>query len=367
MIRRLFLLGFSLVVALLVGLVLVEVLLRRAAPNVNLQTAALYRQSELGLELNPLAVCRVKTREFDCTLEVDASGLRRQYPEVLNPSCLVLGDSFTFGCWQSAGSTWIDLINQRLPGSTLNAGMPNAGTDWERCWLQSHPTPVRSVLLAFYTGNDFADNWMGFQSFRLVDGYLTLSRDTAERLKGPFPDDRPAKLPNSIQELALPAPGKSIPNVRTPSFLRSLHSYQWLRGLGKVRSLHPQRPEFWCQTRWNTAMREGVEKTWAELDAIFTICSQRNLHLSLIIIPSRAQVSDQEWQQIQGQFESLEREKPQKLIRQWCQARQVPFIDLLPELRNDCYLVGDPHWNSKGHRQVAQAVEPFLRKILEYK
>lgn len=334
------------------------------APNVNLQMAPLFRQGKKALELRPYAEARIHTREFSLDLSIDEHGRRVGKGPAGPARVAFLGDSFTFGCWAPMGEQWLDCLGQRV----INLGMPNAGTDWAWWWLTSHPLEADRVVVAFFVGNDFADNLVGFQSYRLDDGLLSLDEAARARLTpavNPPAQDGPLPELPPFQALTPPAWPDVVPTTGG-SPLRRFTLYQFGAALAhNTPGLRVQQPEFWYLRSAPAPYADGVTATWRALDGVLSECRKHGKTLELIAIPAKTQVNAEEWQAFLKRSKLAEnvfdRDRPQKLLEQWCTSRGVRWLDLRAHLAGDTYYRRDMHWNAAGHRQAAAAAQEFLR------
>jgi hypothetical protein len=61
-------------------------------------------------------------------------------------------------------------------------------------------------------------------------------------------------------------------------------------------------------------------------------------------------------------------EKPQRLLREWAQQRDVSVIDLLPAFQqadpSKLYFENDIHWTESAHRLAAATMLPVLQRLL---
>lgn len=94
----------------------------------------------------------------------------------------------------------------------------------------------------------------------------------------------------------------------------------------------------------------------------------------VVLIPDEFQVEDPLWEEVVRRAGvPLERDRPQRLLRAWLAALDVPVLDLLPVLRSapplddgrrHVYHLRDTHWNARGNRIAGLALAPFVRELL---
>ena len=99
------------------------------------------------------------------------------------------------------------------------------------------------------------------------------------------------------------------------------------------------------------------------------------LILAVLLIPDQFQVDDALWKEVQRRLgrDDLDREQPQRRISAWLRERGVPYLDLLPELRQvppladgrgHLYHRRDTHWNRRGNEAAGAALARFLPRWL---
>jgi hypothetical protein len=100
---------------------------------------------------------------------------------------------------------------------------------------------------------------------------------------------------------------------------------------------------------------------------------QHGSQFGLVLVPTRAQVSDQAWRGIAGgdggRRAGLDRTFPNSQLQRIAARIDAPFLDLVPALRaadsqdqGSLYYERDQHWTAAGHAVAAQAIAQFLRE-----
>lgn len=186
------------------------------------------------------------------------------------------------------------------------------------------------VLLCFFVGNDFAyrkersrlhlEAWM---TYAVIDRLRTRSRTAESRV----PID---------------------PGDRSP-----FDEGAYLR-------LESDRMQI-CRTGSRWAQR-SIRNTLGVLDELHEEIGER---LRIVIIPDEYQVNDGLWDAIATGVEGLDRELPQRVLAEHFEARGLPYLDLLPALREaepggHTYIPRDTHWNARGNRVAAEAIAAWL-------
>jgi hypothetical protein len=319
-------------------------------------------------------------------ITINSSGLRDYDYPYIKPAhthrTLVLGDSFAEGFQVPLAERFSNLIADELnagrPDSTLtyeviNAGVSGYGTDNALLFFRHEGYKYQPdlVILALYVGNDVRNNWYplenidtgGFRKpyFEWVDGQL-------EAQQYPF-----------LQHTALSTQLKIFLNKHLVmySFLRQVRDQIRHSGVEGTQSgsggipLDYQLYEADPGRDWVQAF----EVTDALLGNLQAEVNAHGAQLLVVLIPSRVQVHDAQWQtEIQAQPELQEYQwdlnKPNKMLGESLSGHGIDYLDLLPLLRaaaesgnTDLYIIGDGHWNATGHREAARLIYSELNRI----
>jgi hypothetical protein len=95
----------------------------------------------------------------------------------------------------------------------------------------------------------------------------------------------------------------------------------------------------------------------------------------VMLIPDELQVEDAVWEEVRAAAgdEWLERERPQRILVDWLEERQIPHVDLLPRLRAaepladgrlHVFHVRETHFNSRGNAIAGAALAELLAPYL---
>jgi len=250
----------------LTSLLVLEFLVRWLIPNPNMQVRGLYVEDPSGLRLRPGWQGRVRGTEFDVQVAIGPDGLRA----VPTPSpwngrhILALGDSFAFGCWSSAGRTWLAGLARATGAKVVSAGQPNAGTEVAANWLCGPGAAQAAylVVLAAYPGNDFYDNLLGQEAFTLDSGLLVLKPQAADRWEGyDCLAGQPKTLATNPPASRRPWPRRMLARSQAWQLFRSVL-------LQTSTTLHPSLAQAWFLRRYPPEMEQALQVTTRQLDRI---------------------------------------------------------------------------------------------------
>ncbi|HQH29028.1 MAG TPA: hypothetical protein PLP17_16665, partial [Oligoflexia bacterium] len=99
---------------------------------------------------------------------------------------------------------------------------------------------------------------------------------------------------------------------------------------------------------------EGLRRAGEHMKMLLALLQRHSVKLTIAVYPWPYQIAERDLDSLQVEF-----------WRTWTAANQVDFIDCFPSFINQTapqkileqyYFKGDVHWNSKGHRVVADAL-----------
>jgi hypothetical protein len=95
--------------------------------------------------------------------------------------------------------------------------------------------------------------------------------------------------------------------------------------------------------------------------------------LVVLLLPDEFQVEDALWQEVTARTGPLDRDRPQRLLREWLEQHDFAHLDVLPLLRavppladgrRHCYHAADTHFNARGSAVVGKALADVLARHL---
>jgi lysophospholipase L1-like esterase len=338
---------------LLAAVLMLELLVRLFDPQL------LYRYPK-GLFVNdPITDYRLApgfsgtldTPEYSTEVHINSLGLRdsRELRTKLPGSrrILVLGDSFAMGHSVPEEQNFPRLVEDGLNAAAghptftvLSSGVPGYNTRQELSYLLSRGFELDpdAVVLAFFVGNDVADNSDFKRHYRVIDGYLTNGDSTS------------GALPLSVQSfLALHS---------------ELYHLLWplqhkLRGLPAAKTEDPLAP---CRVDANPSLWRPTEELIRDMAAAVRA---RGLPFFVVLIPDMVQVDHESWDQATQGREGVDPTVPGQRLTAIATTNEIPVLDLYPALkaaqtRGPLYYRKDHHFTATGNRIAADAMTPFL-------
>lgn len=333
--------GIAGVVVALAG---VECMLRAFAP----QPLSLSYLAPDGLTLHiPGASVRYTRLEFSNEIRIDSLGLRDRELAVPRPGdlfrILVLGDSYVEGKQVRLEEVFAKRLEaelrRRFPArrwEVVNAGVSGYGTADE---LELFETVGRKlepqvVIVAFAIANDVQDN--------RASPFVRWRGGTLEEIHAP-PPSRAALIAARVKEY-----GAS-----------HFHLWQFLRDRyhGVVDAGGASAPPAGASSG-----EDDWRLTEILLDRLAAAVAGARARLLVAAVPARWQIDDEEWARSVGRAgRPLERGAASARLASWARARGIPYVDLLPALRDAAgggrvYYRIDAHWTARGHAVVAAEI-----------
>ena len=368
------------------ALAVAEVLTRTFAPRRTIEVLAgaypaMFGESDyLPYRLRPGYRGRLATDEFDTTVRINARGYRGEEFSSQRTDgfrILAIGDSFTFGWGVEDTETYASQLKQLLsvrdpsPAiDVINAGFAAGySPDTYYLYLKREGLAVNPdlVIVGVYVGNDldspaaFENEWLEQDADGLplrilnrnshVVGNMLLPRDVPLRYRVPLlhrlhlfqgvadlwwmvrAAQRSSLLGAATLHAASSANDESVPYIYRTTYAE----------------------------RTNTVMRR-VESLFRGMKSV---AAEAQVPLLFMIIPEQVQMSTAAFSGLPAEID-----KPQRLLREFFDREHLPYIDLLPSLREAAaggalYFPRDGHWNAAGHaagaRQLVDAVRAHTR------
>lgn len=366
-----------LLTGLIVAALLAEGAIRLIAPQRLESHRPIYEpDSLLVYRLKRSYVAEYHQPEFSIHEQTNGLGLRNgeigpKRPGVIR--ILGLGDSFCYSNSVQLEETFFKQLEEleRLDGGgeieVINAAVPAYSTVQEFRYLQRDGVLLDPdvVLLGFYVGNDFQDSYELFDStghptVDVVDGQL--------RANERFPAARYERQERTVRTATLELRSFLASNSEMYIFLRErFGEVLWRLGLRN----NPPPPDF-CARVPSPALQAGWARTQGVLDSMAALCAGRNIRLVITLLPTQYQVHPDLWMHHVTTFgldpRDYDLDRPQQLMRAFCEERGIECIDVLPVMREHAaagrlfYPIAS-YMTPFGHRLVAETVHPRLVKM----
>jgi hypothetical protein len=334
--------------------------------------------------------------------ETDAEGFRnaavRDQIDVA-----ALGDSFAEAMTSPRDEAWPARLEQLTGKKVQNYGTSSFGPQQELYVLQDyaaihHP---REVVLGYFAGNDLFDaerfdrwehgadrpgeeptGWRLQKKFRRYD---TLFLTTLVRVT----------LPSRSREIdSKPAPQPTEPGVPRDSFPRGsfdrgAYTIPTAFGIPLRFAFMPPYLQKLANSRTEIEHGRGWELVRKNVSQMQEVCAQHGSRLTVMFIPSKDQVywplvdrslgpeelqrsldfvSTYNHMSLQAADIRQNRLAQNELMREFCAAAGIPFLDLTPLLEQAAasgravYFADDAHWNAAGHEIAARELAKFLEQ-----
>ena len=291
-----------------------------------------------------------------------------------------LGDSFSLYTVPKTHH-FTRLAEERLSGvEVCNLGVASIGPAEYALLLSEEGLPLEPdlVLVNLFVGNDIEDACRSAAESRttplrdLFDARRTLVSLVPRRLWALHGERRAGTLFAAEREEASDAPALrsaadvearlpflADPSLELPAFTREnfLAVETYRAGYLRNASADAYEPLF-----------EYVRSMQRELNGI---------PLAAMLIPDAFQVEDELWSACRAAKPDAgesDRDRPQRILREFCAAEGIPVLDLLPALRavpplqdgeRHLYHRNDTHFNARGNRVAGEQLAEFLRQLLQ--
>jgi len=269
-----------------------------------------------------------------------------------------LGDSFTFGSWApDASRTFVGVFEKNLPPGrfeALNFGVGGYGLLDEELILKELALSFGPsyVVVVSYMGNDFRDTWLGLDRENIVRGTAVINRETLRaRVPSPYLDADP--------RVPLPCP-KTVWRraAEASAVFRRVAPLLDLEDLCVI--FRPNRsflqPAFWSSVPPPKVALDARDAVWDSLSRMEELTASRDARLAVVALPTSAQVYA-----LEPFGERFDTALPQAYLQRFCRDRGIPYLDLLPLLRQQAavsnrrlYLDRDIHLTEFGHQRVGE-------------
>jgi hypothetical protein len=323
------------VVAAVIGVLLIEVALRVVgwpAPGLYVNgrgPVPLASPGATGGAYPPDTTGRLRHYDYDVDWTVNGEGFRerpRQPKSSGERRIGILGDSFAAGVGvervRRFGDVWYQ--NAPQPGTTLwNLAAPICGTACEAAILEGIGAKYEldEIILAFYSGNDLSDNLEWYQAEEGSDSGQRGHLDRARAF------------------------------IREHSRVATFAWVHLLRSFARI-------------TQPGVYSAPSLESSWPSteiaLDRLKDVAGLRPLHIWYI--PSIPEWDDRVWSEIRDRYSFRDdgRSVVRAAVAKWADRHGVDFVDTSTWLRgcsaSTCTFPVDGHWNTEGHRRVADGL-----------
>lgn len=339
---------FLLIGSILCCLIALEIFLRLWDPPLaKPKLLQIYRSSPVfGHELTPGVKGAGVLRN---TIFINSAGFRdKEYPiekESEIYRIMVIGDSFTFGMGVNLEDTYVKGIEKLLQNENNNLEVINCGVTGYVMWqnyevLKRKALPYKPdlVILGIFL-NDILQSKPPYKNFSEWKGSNIFEEKQNNGLKNKL------YVRNYIKNLD-----------RKFKFRN-----RYRRGHNYLKTIEERKKTVIQSANWDKIMYGKLEKRrYIEfedtLNKFVKTAKIANCHVLVAYIPDAVQLHDSQGQEIN------------KFIKQICQKRGIPFVDITPKFEmesnpSSLYLFPvDAHTSPKGHKLIAESIVEEIKK-----
>ena len=286
----------------------------------------------------------------------------------------VVGDSFAFGSWSTDyEKSFVGVLDQKINNQgfeILNFGVCGYGVDDIELLIREKVINFDPdyVILAFFSGNDFRDTFLGLDKYVIREGTAKFDPALLKRL---IPTEyRPAasakqQLPLAtlrlLNRLAMKF-AESPPAIPSETVVPGGSALK----LGFRVDSSFTSFTFWSRDPYPAVASKAIEITLESIESIRIMLASNGPKFMIANLPYQEQVYVKE---MQGSGYNVER--PQCYLQDYAMDNDIAYLDLLPSLRDHVrinskkiYVTGDPHFNTSGHEIVGSLLaEWFLQQV----
>ncbi len=267
---------------------------------------------------------------------------------------LGIGDSFAYGVVPYQYN-YLTVLEEKLNKSgqkteVINMGIPGMGPRDYLSILVNEGLQLKPdrVILSFYIGNDFLDN------------YMTAHLRTEEK-------SYIIALIKSLIKIQTHYQGKVLnpTNIKYQDNQPTLDEAKYLKDTVNKSNMFVRNPA-------DGIFKSFVEDAVQDLIKIKQIADSQKIPLTIVIIPDEVQVNSQLQQQVKTAFAPndpnlLDFELPNRMLTERLQQANIDYLDLLPEFivaskKTPLYKPNDTHWNIAGNRLAAELITQHLNQ-----
>ena len=281
-----------------------------------------------------------------------------------------IGDSFSYGTVPHAYH-FTTVAERESPGVEFyNMGYPRLGPSDYLDLMQREAIPLKPdlIVIQLFIGNDLAERPAfpaGPPAWHDADRYLlAIVWHRLQIMKRAKPAGRATTTEQprmSVEQLATLYPWLTDPFLEKEGFTKDVHVDIELRNAQSV-----------CLDDEATA--SSYQQLFTTIAAMDQVADSARVRLALVLIPGEFQVDDTLWNAImQKSKQPMDRDRPQRLIRNWMAPRGRPVLDLLPILRAvpplkdghaHLYHLQETHFNARGNAVAGRALAHFADSLL---
>jgi hypothetical protein len=265
---------------------------------------------------------------------------------------------------------------KELPNTdVLNFGIAGIGPEEYAHLIRTEVLPLGpdAIVLCLFVGNDVIESkverkrlvvlrsWL--ERDRLISGVLVgrLVRWASHWRGGAYwPPAAPCDAPPDGAALESWFPWLADPDLEQPSLSAAMHLQ--IEADRAIAVCGPDRRRY-------AHLFESLERI---------IDAAGDVPIAFCLIPDEFQIEDNLWRAVQGRHSGipLDRDQPQRLIREWLQRHEIACLDLLEPLRavppasdgrRRLYHRQDTHFNARGNKVAGESLARFAMQRLAEK
>ena len=268
---------------------------------------------------------------------------------------LGLGDSQAFGWGVNLAETFFTRVEVACDCRVIKAGIPGTGPSDYAENLQVIAADIKpdAVVVSIFVGNDFSDAAREGADQYAVDGGLLVRREAVG-----------ATAWQTLRDWA----------ARRSHLLQALRAWQFNLTRGSNADPRGRVWDAWMREFAAAHLRSAgplVERGYQETRQALDRMRSHAETLIVVAIPRSWQIDRAERDEMMAAMgvspTELDLDRPQRFLREWCEANDVLFVDPLVRMRSlsvreqrRLYFTPDAHMTPRGHAVVAEVLAPAV-------
>ena len=319
--------------------------------------------------LKPNASERFVALDFDTTVSINSFGLRDKERQINKDKnvhrILIVGDSFTYGFGVNNDESYPAVIERELNEKIYDKRFEV----WNAGFASGYTADTFFVFLR--------EKGMRFNPDLILVGVF-LENDILDFLKNKYVFDDSGKLTRVVSDFYCVEEGHlrrdcdqrkktqlAVVSHAVRRFLLGnsrIYSYVVTK-LGIIQSMDSN-PVF--DKKFSSSMVENFDKFFHYIGEIKNVADSRNIDFGLILLPGKSSVNEF-WDVYQKGHPCADRDKPRRLISDYCKKNKIVCLDVWPYFINAsdskrAYFEHDAHWSKEGNERGGKIIADLLIK-----
>jgi hypothetical protein len=255
----------------------------------------------------------------------------------------------------------------------LNLGVPGTGPPFHKRLFELEGAALEPdvVLLAFFVGNDFNDNFRG-TLFEEPRAHLKRASYLARLVRNLIRLRNVDLVSREVELVLPPQTGERQGGYEISAYRETYERRDPLFDREALMRIESRRVGI-CRRDAADLFERKLDKAARFLREMHDDVSAAGATFVVAILPDRYQVNDDEKAEVLALLgrrdEEFDWDRPQRRLREVLESEGIPYVDLLPvfhaEADRELCSRGDTHWSLVGNDLAARELVPLIARALE--